>query len=840
MKKLKIMCVIFILLIGITSTYSIATDEKVENEKKVEEGQYIIESAINSNKVITIQNGSIQSGANVALYENENLESQKFNITLLEDGYYKITSVLSGKVLDVYAAEKRSGANVDQYAWNGSDAQKWEIRDEGNGYCSFVSKCNGLYLDVYAALDKDGTNIQVYESNGGVAQKFYLRKYEKIHGTNSIEDGRYIIESALDQSKVVSVEKNYNVNCANVELGKNNGLRRQQFDIKYLGEGYYKIESVASQKVLDVYAAGKKNGTNVDQYTWNESDAQKWIIKKDEKSEYYSIVSKCNELYLDIYAGLTTEGNNIQVYKGNGSASQLFAFKKVEQENPVKSIENGIYNIQTAIDTNRYIDVTDGSFEDFGNIQIWSKSNGQRQQFEVEYLENGYYKIQAVHSNKALDVYAAENRNGANVDQYTWNGSDAQKWIIKDVGEGYYSIISKCNDLYLDVYNGINKNGTNIQVYENTGNLSQKFKFVEAENNKEGMLVDGVYSINSAIIGNMNLDVLGGEKGNGANVGIWRANNSLQQRFKITYIKDGYYEIQAMHSGKLLDVYAGLKTSGTNVDQYTKNNSDAQKWYIENVGDGYYTIISKCNGLYLDVYGGISQNGNNVQVYEKNGSLSQKFKFESIYFGIDVSKFQNEIDFDALVKSERIDFMIARAGYYSETQKKFINDQTFERNYTKCKENNIPVGTYIYSYAITVEEAKSEAINLIKYLQDVGANKLDLPIFFDIEDKFQSGLSKEKITDICLAFCETIKQAGYKTGIYANKDWWTNKIDITRLPEDYTIWVAAYGKNDGYIPDEIYQYKGKHDIWQYTSTETIPGIGVNVDMNISYIDWKNQ
>ena len=836
MEKSKIICRILILLMVILSTKVYAIDEINEKSSVLEDGQYILQSAININKVVTVKNESTQDGANIELYEDNNLKSQRFEITQLDDGYYKIVALHSGKVLDVYAALKESGANVDQYTWNGTDAQKWKIQDEGNGCYSFASKCNGLYLDVYAALGKDGTNVQVYESNNGIAQKFYLKKYEQIQPERTIAEGKYVISSAINSNKVVSVSASYKQNLANIQINTNDNLKKQQFNINYLNDGYYKIESVVSGKVLDVYAAGKTSGTNVDQYEWNGSDAQKWIIK-DEGNGYYSIISKCNELYLDIYAGLTAEGNNIQVYRGNGSKSQLFKFEEVTNVIPEKTIEDGIYNIKTAIDVNRYIDIE--NFDNFSNARIWSNLNSEKQQFYVKYLEDGYYKITAIHSEKALDVYAAEVKNGANVEQYEWNGSDAQKWIIKSTNDGYYKIISKCNELNLDVTNGVNSNGTNVQMYENTGSESQKFSFIKTSEIKD-FLVDGVYSIRSGISGTMNLDVLGKEKSNGANVGIWRANETAQQKFEVTYLKDGYYKIKATHSGKVLDVYAAGKTSGTNVDQYEWNGTDAQKWYINSVENGYYTIVSKCNGLYLDVYGGISENGNNVQVYSGNNTKSQMFKFETGYFGIDVSKHQKEIDFDKLEKNNNINFMIARAGYYSESKRQFIIDEQFERNYIECKNRGIPVGTYIYSYAISVEEVRREAYGLVNYLNSIGAKNFELPVFFDIEDSSQSNLSKQEITDISIEFCEIIKNAGYNTGIYTSKNWLTNKIDINKLTSDYTIWVASYGKNDGYLPDVAFQYTGKHDIWQYSSTGIVSGISTNVDMNLSYIDWKNK
>ena len=501
-------------------------------------------------------------------------------------------------------------------------------------------------------------------------------------------------------------------------------------------------------------------------------------------------------------------------------------------------LKDGIYNIKTGLDENRYVEVTNESTSNLANVQIWSKTNKQNQQIKLTYLNEGYYKMEAVHSGKVIDVYGAGKTNGTNVDQYDWNNSNAQKWIIKDAGNGYFNIISKCNGLYMDVYAGINQNGINVDMYTGNGTNAQKFKFIEASKNDSNILIDGIYSITSALSGNVNLDVLGGGKTNGTNVGIWKANDTMQQRFSVKYEKDGYYKIQAMHSRKVLEVAGSSKNNGANVQQYTWNNTDNQKWYIKYANGGYYYIVSKCNGLYMDIYAGSNQNGTNLQVYKGNSSNAQKFKFVSASFGIDVSKYQGNIDFDKLVNSKRVDFIISRAGYYSETRKKFIVDETFSRNYQESKKRNLPIGSYIYSYALNKEDAINEANQLIKYFKSINATKLDLPVFIDIEDSSQSGLSKSQITEICLAYGEQMKKAGYKTGIYASKYWYMTKIDISKLPADYCLWVASYGNNDGTIPDNVYQYKEKHDIWQYTSTGNIPGINGNVDMNISYKNIK--
>lgn len=189
------------------------------------------------------------------------------------------------------------------------------------------------------------------------------------------------------------------------------------------------------------------------------------------------------------------------------------------------------------------------------------------------------------------------------------------------------------------------------------------------------------------------------------------------------------------------------------------------------------------------------------------------------YKGIDISKYQGDINFNE-VKKNNIDFVIIRIGYgMYENQK----DNKFEQNYNNAIKANLPVGVYLYSYATNENEAKKEAQVTLKWLNK---RKLNLPVYYDVEDKSQNSISKEKLTSICMAYCQEIEKAGYWAGIYANKYWLTTHLHYKNLQNKYTIWVAQYNKTN--------TYKGKYDMWQYTSQGKVKGISTNVDMNILY------
>lgn len=330
--SIKIVLIIFILLfihLFYKTTYAI-TDKQV-----IEDGIYIIKSAADSNYAVDVCWGSIESGANIQLYSVNNTDAQKFKVKYLENGFYEIESVKSGKALDVANAGRTSGTNLWQYEKNNTDAQKWIIKKNKDNTYSIMSKINDLYIDIEFGVIKSQQNIQLYTGNYTNAQKFLFEKEKtkeeifNIKAEKTIEDGMYILRSNINNNYVIDVKEGSKENSANIQLYYSNGTNAQKFQIKYLNNGYYEIESVVSGKMLDVANAGMIAETNIWQYERNDTDAQKWIIKKND-DDTYSIISKLNYLYVDVLEGTAINGKNIQVYNGNNSNAQKFIFEKTQ------------------------------------------------------------------------------------------------------------------------------------------------------------------------------------------------------------------------------------------------------------------------------------------------------------------------------------------------------------------------------------------------------------------------------------------------------------------------------------------------------------------------------
>ena len=136
--------------------------------------------------------------------------------------------------------------------------------------------------------------------------------------------------------------------------------------------------------------------------------------------------------------------------------------------------------------------------------------------------------------------------------------------------------------------------------------------------------------------------------------------------------------------------------------------------------------------------------------------------------GVDLSYCQEGISFSAL-KQAGVKFAIIRAGYSTK------KDVTMDKFVSDCKENGIDFGFYWYSYAMSVEQAQAEADKCIEVIKGLSPT---YPVFFDMEEKKQiSGLNTDTRTEMAVAFCEKIRQAGFKPGIYANPAFMENYYD---------------------------------------------------------------
>lgn len=271
-------------------------------------------------------------------------------------------------------------------------------------------------------------------------------------------------------------------------------------------------------------------------------------------------------------------------------------------------------------------------------------------------------------------------------------------------------------------------------------------------------------------------------------------------------------------SGRLLYKDSECKKPAIVAD-YNANGT----YYTEPVYTGWQTIDGKVYYYTSNhqrvtgsqVISGISYN------FGSDGALQQG----SGKNGIDVSSHQGNIDW-ASVKAAGINFAIIRVGYRGSQTGALVEDSCFKKNIQGATANGINVGVYFFTQATTEAEAVEEASMALTLCS--GYN-LSYPIFVDTENGSgaarANGLDKGTRTACVAAFCKTIANGGRKAGVYASKSWYNNKIDASAF-SNYFIWVAQY--------NTTCNYKGKYNMWQYSSKGSVPGIKGNVDVNIAY------
>lgn len=189
--------------------------------------------------------------------------------------------------------------------------------------------------------------------------------------------------------------------------------------------------------------------------------------------------------------------------------------------------------------------------------------------------------------------------------------------------------------------------------------------------------------------------------------------------------------------------------------------------------------------------------------------------------GIDVSSYQQEINWEEAKRY--IDFAIIRCGFGNNIVSQ--DDPYFKRNAEECTRLNIPFGTYLYSYATNLNMAQSEVDHTLRLIKN---EKLEYPVFLDVEDRSQLILPKETLVDIVKYYCEKIEEAGYYVGIYASLSTFNGILNSEKL-DPYDKWVAEWGKD--------FNYKGNSGMWQYTDDARVPGVPTRVDGDRAFYNY---
>lgn len=469
---------------------------------------------------------------------------------------------------------------------------------------------------------------------------------------DEMSNGTYEIVSSMSNNKVLDIPGASKNKGAYVQLYDWNGSVAQQYTIQKNQNGYYTIQNVCSGLYLGVQADwnSMRAGNRLVQGVNASNKSGQFIIARN--SNGYWVISSAwdSRFVVDLNGAKLNNENKIQMYTGNGSAAQAWKLLKIGKTreelddlafNNQNNLTDGIYTINSSLNSTFVLDVNGGSKANFGNIQLYRNNGTEAQGWKIVHDSKGYVTFINIGSGKAIDVKNGYSQNSQNISQYDSNNTYAQKWIILKDGDGF-KIVSALNENFvLDLRYAQVQNTTNIQLYKANGTGSQRWYFGTFEEARQKLdkmakqynaeIEEGTYIISTATNPNYSLDVKYGSKARSANVWLYGNNETTAQQWMLRKDSVGYITFVNVNSNKALDVSGGKVKNSTNIQQYDVNNTYSQKWIAKKNTDGTLTFVSALDYNYvLDISAGKIVNTQNIQLYESNDSLAQKFKLTRV------------------------------------------------------------------------------------------------------------------------------------------------------------------------------------------------------------------
>ena len=398
---------------------------------------YVVMSAINPNYILDLNGGSVRNGSNIQLHSVTGSNSQRWNITkyvskderinslaaqnknTLADGVYEINSVKnSNYTLDVNSASTRNGANIQLYLRNGTQAQAFKVTHDSQGFVTFTNVNSGKVLDLDGAITQNGRNIHQYASNGTRAQKWIVQK----------SGSGYSIVSAIDTSFALDIRNGSVYSGSNIQLYKSNNTAAQQWTFnKYVTErercdsyasqnkdrmadGVYYIKNQNVGFALDVADGSLYGGANVQLYSLNKTNAQKWKITHD-STGYVSFQNVGSGMYLTA--------------SGSGITANVYQQKQTNDYNQkwiVMFDNNQNLRIVSALNSTMVLDVKDGKIRRCSNIQLYTSNNTNAQKWVFEYINTnatgGLMQIMGTSQTTVSQMVRYYNSNASGYDTF--------------------------------------------------------------------------------------------------------------------------------------------------------------------------------------------------------------------------------------------------------------------------------------------------------------------------------------------------------------------------------------------------------------------------------------
>ena len=290
-------------------------------------GNYVIVPASATGKALDVSGGSLVDGANVQVYTANATDAQVFQLTYRSDGTAQIANRLTGKCVDVQGGTLSAGTNVQMYTDNDTRAQSWDITEK-----STVTIGGTSYATYELAIAESSFCMKAGSSNVTIASRANenAQRWAFVPVEPFKSGGVYEMRSKIDTSKCADVASASKANGANVQLYSCNHTNAQKWLFTNEGSSGWSIRNIASGKYMDVEGASFADGTNVQSYQDNDTRAQRWAVTTygtvEVDGETCQVVrlgaGNASSYVLDVTSASTSNGANIQVYQSNNTDAQ--------------------------------------------------------------------------------------------------------------------------------------------------------------------------------------------------------------------------------------------------------------------------------------------------------------------------------------------------------------------------------------------------------------------------------------------------------------------------------------------------------------------------------------
>jgi hypothetical protein len=413
-----------------------------------------------------------------------------------------------------------------------------------------------------------------------------------------LEDGRYVIASALSARFVVDVPNASLNKNTKMQIWKKNGSGAQIFDIKRQNDSFYTIRTLNSGAYLAAYGNKTEVATPIVQQPKLTSSAQRWTITKNNNGTF-TFAAKRSGLVITVEKGKAQSGSKLLLDESKNKKSQHFYLAPVKSE-PL--VDGSLINLIPYSRQNLCVDIAGASRKNGAKVQGYKNNGTMAQKFVVKRVTENTFALQSLNSGLYLTV------KGSNVIQKKGDRKGApyksQKWVATWTYGGF-TLTNASTSKNLTLVRTASGKYT-IKVTAASNKKVQVFRYQTSP-----VLMSGTFKLTNTY--NRAIQINDRSVNAGDKAQVWKQSTSASQKWKLQEEKNGYYSIRCVRSNRVLDILNGSTKNGARVQLWNYNGSRGQRWKGV-VAEGGWIYLKSASGMYLASTGNGKKSGAALKV----------------------------------------------------------------------------------------------------------------------------------------------------------------------------------------------------------------------------------